>query len=200
MILLQKLWKLRSVSLIMSKKTWIMHTKWKNRNDIFILSSCVSNNKSNVSRAEKPKQIPLVVAVYNLSMGCVDCSNKMLTSYVVECKRLKKWCKKYFLHLLNISPSNAHIIPKLNGYEKSALQFRDELVELMELIISNFAVVKKSLKTGRLSGLMLHVVFLCISHMFGILPHAKKLSKWLFGFRQILDVFHNLVWVYFWTL
>lgn len=121
-----------------------MHTKWKNRNDIFILSSCVSNNKSNVTGAEKPKKIPLVVAVYNHSMGCVDFNNKMLTSYVVECKRPKKLCKKYFLHLLNIHSSNAHIIPKVNGYEKPALQFRDELVEL---IISNFAVVKKSLKT-----------------------------------------------------
>ena len=51
--------------------------------------------------------------------GGVDQSNQILTLYEAEHKRLKKWYKKYFLYLVNISTFNAHIIAKSNGYRKS---------------------------------------------------------------------------------
>lgn len=42
------------------QNTGIVLTKWK---EIFILSSCVSNETKNVTRAGKPKQITLAVDV-----------------------------------------------------------------------------------------------------------------------------------------
>lgn len=51
----------------------------------------------------------------------------------------KKWYKKYFLQLVNISTFNAHIIAKSNGYRKSTIQFLEELVEP---IFVNFVVIK----------------------------------------------------------
>ena len=51
--------------------------------------------------------------------GGVNQSNQILTLYEAEHKRLKKWYKKYFLYLVNISTFNAHVIAKSNGYRKS---------------------------------------------------------------------------------
>ena len=53
--------------------------------------------------------------------GGVNQSNQILTLYEAEHKRLKKWYKKYFRYLVNISTFSAHIIAKSNGYRKSTL-------------------------------------------------------------------------------
>ena len=61
-------------------------------------------------------------------MGGVDRSDQMTTSYPTERKRLKTWYKKHFMHLISMSPFNAHIINK-KGDKLDALNFRKKLFE-----------------------------------------------------------------------
>ena len=53
----------------------------------------------------------------------------MTTSYPTERKRVKKWYKKHFMHLINISTFNAHIIHRKLGGKLEAIKFHELLVE-----------------------------------------------------------------------
>lgn len=80
------------------QNTGITLTKWNDREDIIMFSSCVSNETKNVTRAGKPKQIPFIVDVYNQTMGQggwggVYWRDQILLPYEVECKWLKSGIK-----------------------------------------------------------------------------------------------------------
>ena len=62
-------------------------------------------------------------------MGGVDKSDQMMTSYDVERKRVKKWYKKVFNHVINQCAFNAQILHKCKGGQLVPLKFRQELVE-----------------------------------------------------------------------
>ena len=62
-------------------------------------------------------------------IGGVDQSHQMTTSYPTERKRVKEWYKKHFIHLINLSSFNAHIIHKMKEGKLDALNFRTKLVE-----------------------------------------------------------------------
>ena len=53
----------------------------------------------------------------------------MTTSYPTERKRMKKWYKKHFIHLINISSFNAHITHKKKGGKLDALNFCIKLIK-----------------------------------------------------------------------
>ena len=92
-----------------------------------------------VRRAGQPKDIPKVIDTYNKNMGGVDRSDQMLTSYEIERKRVKKWYKKFFYHLVNVCVFNAHIIATKLGSKVTQLQFREELIESLFLENQNIA-------------------------------------------------------------
>ena len=110
------------------KITNLMVTQWRDKKDVTLLSSCVNDSTINVTRAGKEKTIPLVVNFCNANMGGVDKSDQMLTSYEVERKRVKKWYKKVFHHLINQSVFNAQIIHKTIGGNLTPLKFRERLI------------------------------------------------------------------------
>jgi len=110
------------------ESTGIMFTKWKDKKDVHLLSTCIADGTIEVTRAGKAKNIPLVVNCYNNNMGGVDRSDQMMTLYEVERKRVKKWYKKYFMHLINTCIMNSHIIYSKIGKGCTALKFREELI------------------------------------------------------------------------
>ena len=61
-------------------------------------------------------------------MGGVDRSDQMMSSYPMERKRLKKWSKKMWLHLINTCVFNSHILHKKQGGNLSPLEFRSTLI------------------------------------------------------------------------
>ena len=61
-------------------------------------------------------------------MGGVDKSDQMMTSYDVKRKRVKKWYKKVFNHVINQCVFNAQILHKRKGGQLVPLKFRQELV------------------------------------------------------------------------
>ena len=89
----------------------IMVTRWKDSRDVHLISTCVDGNTwVKVKRAGKEKDIPLVVQTYNLNMGGVDHADQMCSSYDCGRKRVKKWYKKSFMHLLNEVVFNCFVL------------------------------------------------------------------------------------------
>ena len=67
-----------------------MCTKWKNKKDVHMLSTCVPNKIVTVKRAGNENQIPQAIHEYNRNMGAVNQADQMLTTYKCERKRVKK--------------------------------------------------------------------------------------------------------------
>ena len=76
-------------------------------------------------------------------MGGVDRSDQMMSSYPMERKRLKKWSKKMWLHLINRCVFNAHILHKKQGGNLSPLEFRSALISQL---VEKFGYDKKLLE------------------------------------------------------
>ena len=74
-------------------------------------------------------------------MGGVDRSDQMTTSYPTERKRIKKWYKKHFMYLINISSFNADIMHRKKGDKLDALNFR---IKLIEQIVEKYRTEVKS--------------------------------------------------------
>ena len=70
--------------------TAIVFTKWKDKKDVHLLSTFVTNGTVNVTRTGKEKEILLVVCQCNKKMGRVDHSDHIMTSYQAEKKIVKK--------------------------------------------------------------------------------------------------------------
>ena len=105
-----------------------MCMQWKDKKDVRTLASCVPDEDVVVKCHGKDKVVLLIVNTYNDSMGGVDQSDQMMSSYPVERKRLKKWSKKMWLHLINTCVFNTQILLKKQGGNLSPLQFRSRLI------------------------------------------------------------------------
>ena len=102
--------------------------QWKDKNYVRTLTSCVPDEDVVVKRCGKDKVVLFIVNTYNDWMGGVDRSDQMMSSYPVERKRLKKWSKKMWLHLINTCVFNTQILLKKQGGNLSLLQFRSRLI------------------------------------------------------------------------
>ena len=70
------------------KNVRVMCLGWKDKRDVYMMNTCISDNISNVKRKGKVEQVPEIIEAYNGKMGGVDKSDQMLTSYKIERKRL----------------------------------------------------------------------------------------------------------------
>ena len=85
-------------------------THWKDKGDVFMITTCIPDCKAVVQKRVVETTLPTVIHIYNNMMGSVDRSDQMIISYPTEHKQIKKWYKKHFMHLINISSFNTHII------------------------------------------------------------------------------------------
>nr|CAH7767558.1 unnamed protein product [Callosobruchus chinensis] len=69
-------------------------------------------------------------------MGGVDLSDNFLHFYSLDRTHLKKYYKKIFFHLLNITILNTYILYKQSGGKKTRLNFT---IELAEELIKKYA-------------------------------------------------------------
>ena len=109
--------------------TNIMVTKWKDKKDVHMISTFVNDRETVVWRSGKHKMVPSVIDLHNGSMGGMDKSDQMMTSYDVERKRVKKWYKKVFNHIVNQCAFNAQILHKYMGGTMTPLKFREALIK-----------------------------------------------------------------------
>ena len=124
----------------------IMATRWKDKKDVNLISTCIDGNMwVKVKRAGKETEVPLVVYIYNSGMDGVDRSDQMLSSYDCEHKRVKKWYKKSFMHILNAIAYNSFILKqKIDTSNETHLDFRKKLIlSLVENHCINYSTPKK---------------------------------------------------------
>ena len=109
-------------------------------------------------------------------MGGIDQSDQMTTSYPTERKRIKKWYKKHFMYLINISSFNAHIMHRKKGDKLDALKFR---IKLIEQIVEKYGTeVKSSVKRqGGRPSLEGNPLYLTERYFLILVPPTDKKDK-----------------------
>ncbi|XP_023210227.1 piggyBac transposable element-derived protein 4-like [Centruroides sculpturatus] len=108
----------------------VMIQKWHDRRTVTFLSTFHSPRMvSNETRTGKTVMKPQVVVDYNNTMGGVDLLDQHLHDYTVARKRGKKYYKKIFFQLLDISLYNSYVLYTKNGGEKTHLSFRMTIIE-----------------------------------------------------------------------
>jgi hypothetical protein len=76
-------------------------TKWYDKKIVTMISTYHSHETRTVTVREKEVVKPISVLDYNKSMIGVDLKDQLLHSYLIERKRMNKWCMKLFRRLLN---------------------------------------------------------------------------------------------------
>ena len=87
-----------------------MVTRWRDKKDVSMMSTSVTDGTVIVKRAGKDKEIPCVVDFCNQHMGRVEKSDQILTSYEIERKRVKELYKFFFCCLVNQRVFNTRIV------------------------------------------------------------------------------------------
>ena len=93
-------------------KNKMMIFKWRDKRDVLLISTI---HGTNMIQKEKRGTIitkPEVVQDYATKMGGVDLSDGMIASYTLARKRIKKYYKKIFLHLVDVMCMNAFLLYK----------------------------------------------------------------------------------------
>ena len=63
---------------------------WKDKMDVFMIATSISDSKAGVRRRGVETTLPTVIHTYNNMMRGVDRSHQTTTSYPTECKQVKK--------------------------------------------------------------------------------------------------------------
>ena len=124
--------KLKKGEIIAFQRGKVMVMKWRDKKDICLLSTVHNPEKVRTDKIGKDGNNivkPKVVVDYNDTMGGVDRLDQHLHDYPVTRKRGKKYYKKIFFHLLDISIYNAFVLYQKDGGKKHHLDFRLTLVE-----------------------------------------------------------------------
>lgn len=104
-------------------KNKMMIFKWRDKRDVLLISTI---HGTNMIQKEKRGTIitkPEVVQDYATKMGGVDLSDGMIASYTLARKRIKKYYKKIFLHLVDVMCMNAFLLYKKKWWETHSVKF-----------------------------------------------------------------------------
>lgn len=87
-----------------------MVLKWLDRTEVFMVSTKFDDSLENTSKMDhnnQPIKKPTCVINYNMCMGSIDKTDMLLSS--VECvRKTRKWYKKIFFHMIDLSILNAY--------------------------------------------------------------------------------------------
>ena len=148
----------------------VMTMRWKDKKDVSLLSTVHNNEMMIVEKRGVAVSKPKVVMDYNNTMGGVDKVDQHLADYPVPRKRGKRYYKKIFFHLLDLSLWNSFILYKVSGGKDSHLNYRIHVIEkIMELYHSPLL----SPKAGR-PGKSLPPLRLTERHSPDIIPPTEK--------------------------
>lgn len=123
-----------------------MLLKWQDNREVYLVSSVHNDNIVEIQKRNVIKKIPEVVADYNNKMGGVDMSDGIIIAYSTARKRLKKYYKKIFLHLLDVICLNSYLMYKKNGGKLSRVNF---LLEYIEDTVASYPIESQKLSQSR---------------------------------------------------
>ena len=117
------------------KKSMLL--KWKDKKDVCVLSTMHDASMMSVrSRRGQEKEKPKAVADYNMNMGGVDLSDNLLCHFSTARNRMKKYYRKVFRHMLDMSILNSYITYKNLGGKVVRREF---ILRLSESLITKYA-------------------------------------------------------------
>ena len=128
--------KLEKCESLFIQKGNIVGVHWKDKRDVFVMTSLHSNEVVEVERRNGTSIIkPKAVLEYNKYMGGVDKCNQYLSYYSVG-RRSMKWWKRLFFRILEIAIINATVIfmernPAFKKRKQSHKLFREMLLHEM---------------------------------------------------------------------
>ena len=105
---------------------------WRDKRDVCLLTNIRDPPTEGNYRDEHRNTIkPAIVADYNRHMGHVDNADRMANSYTAS-RRIWKWTKKLFFHLLDLAIVSSYILLSSCGGKKiSHRDFRLTLIRKM---------------------------------------------------------------------
>ena len=135
--------KLKKGDIISEKKENLMFLKWKDKREVTLLTTL--HDDATIMKRRRTSSVvggyeeivkPQAIEQYNKYMGGVDKLDQYLSYYNFN-RRTKKWWRKAFLSLLDISITNAYILYSHSvqeGRKMTLIQFRIQLAKelLME--------------------------------------------------------------------
>jgi len=109
-----------------------MAVVWRDKRDVCLLTNIHDPPTEGSYRDEHVNAIkPAIVADYNCHMGHVDNADRMANSYTAS-RRIWKWTKKLFFHLLDLAIVSSYILLSSCGGKKiSHRDFRLTLIRKM---------------------------------------------------------------------
>ncbi|XP_068227913.1 piggyBac transposable element-derived protein 4-like [Palaemon carinicauda] len=117
------------------KKSMVL--KWKDKKDVCVLSTMHGDSMIKVkSRRGKEMYKLKAVADYDENMGGVDLSDNLLVHFSTARNRLKKYYKKVFRHLLDLSILNCYITYRALG---GRVVRREFILRISERLIIKYA-------------------------------------------------------------
>jgi len=90
----------------------LMALKWRDKKYVNMLSTIYDAATTEVTVRGETKIKPQVCLDYNDKMEGVDLSDAYLASYPSARKKLKKYCKKQFQNILDMTTFNAYVLYK----------------------------------------------------------------------------------------
>ncbi|XP_066981208.1 piggyBac transposable element-derived protein 4-like [Macrobrachium rosenbergii] len=117
------------------KKSMVL--KWKDKKDVCVLSTMYDDSMVKVkSRRGKEMYKPKAVAHYDANMGGVDLSDNLLVHFSTTRNTLKKYYKKVFRHLLDVSVVNCYVTYRALGGKVVRREF---ILRISERLIMKYA-------------------------------------------------------------
>jgi hypothetical protein len=120
--------KLKKGDIICKVKGGTSAVCWKDKREVYLLTNMHNPPASgHFVDEEGNASKPVCIESYNKIMGFVDLSDMMANSYSIS-RKMWKWPKKLFFHLLDLTILNALIIHKSCGGKLTHKLFREQLV------------------------------------------------------------------------
>ena len=129
--------KLKKGEVVAAYRKKSMVLKWKDKKDVCVLSTLHDDSMMQVkSRHGKEINKPKAVASYNSHMGGVDLSDNLMVHFSTARNRLKKYYKKVFRHMLDMTLLNSYITYKALRRKVTRREF---ILTLAEKLISKYS-------------------------------------------------------------
>ena len=122
----------------------ILAVHWKDKRDVFVMTSIHGNDTQIITRHKGEVTKPDMIQDYNQNMGGVDKLDQRLSYYSLD-RKSKKWWKKVFFRLFEMSVVNSLILfhakfPELAKKKGSHKNYRKMLVhEMIQPFLDDYA-------------------------------------------------------------
>ena len=127
--------KLEPGETIFARRGKILLQKWRDKRDIFMISTRHNGDFVEVRTKRGKKLKPSCISEYNMHMGGIDRADQM-TSYYSSPKKTMRWYLKVLFHLIDLSLWNACVLYNMKNKtsKMSYLAFRNSVIlDLIQL-------------------------------------------------------------------